>query len=58
MLAQFDPRQFAPTTPGGTNAAFTIDDESSGIIIEATEQLGRGWYLFDAQVHKPNPNPE
>jgi Bacterial protein of unknown function (DUF839) len=57
VVARFDPAQFAPVTPGGTDARFTIDEESSGII-DAREVLGRGWYLFDAQVHKTNPNPE
>ena len=53
VVAQFDPALFTPVTPGGTDAPFTIDEESSGII-DAKEVLGRGWFLFDAQVHKPN----
>ena len=56
VVAEFDPAQFEPATPGGTNAAFTIDEESSGIIA-ANEVLGRGWFLLDAQVHKANPDP-
>ena len=28
--------------------------QSSGII-DAKDVLGKGWYLFDAQVHKANP---
>jgi Bacterial protein of unknown function (DUF839) len=56
VVAQFDPALFKPVTPGGTDATFTIDEESSGII-DAREVLGRGWFLFDAQVHKTNPDP-
>jgi hypothetical protein len=56
VVAQFDPAQFKPVTPGGTDATFTIDEESSGII-DAREVLGRGWFLLDAQVHKAHPDP-
>ncbi len=56
VLAQFDPALFAPQTPGGTDAVFTIDEESSGII-DVHELLGKGWFLFDAQIHKANPDP-
>lgn len=56
VVAQFDKALFAPATPGGTDAKITIDEESSGII-DARKVLGRGWYLFDAQVHKASPNP-
>jgi Alkaline phosphatase PhoX len=55
VIAQFDPAQFKPVTPGGTDAPFTIDEESSGII-DVKDVLGRGWFLFDAQVHKTNPD--
>lgn len=40
VVAQFDPALFAPQTPGGTDAVFTIDEESSGII-DAREALGK-----------------
>ena len=56
VVAEFDPALFKPVTPGGTDAALTIDEESSGVI-DAKEVLGRGWYLLDAQVHKSNPDP-
>jgi hypothetical protein len=56
VVAQFDPALFRPVTPGGTDAAITIDEESSGII-DAREVLGKGWFLLDAQVHKANPDP-
>ena len=26
-------------------------------IIDAHEVLGKGWFLFDAQIHKTNPDP-
>jgi secreted PhoX family phosphatase len=52
-VATFDPARFTPGAPG----FITQDEESSGII-DAREILGHGWYLLDAQVHKPNPDPE
>jgi secreted PhoX family phosphatase len=52
-LATFDPARFTTGKPG----FITNDEESSGII-DAEKILGRGWYLFDAQVHKANPDPE
>jgi hypothetical protein len=55
-LATFDPALFRPATPGGTDAQLTIDEETSGII-DAGEVLGRGWFLFDAQVHRPHADP-
>jgi hypothetical protein len=39
VVAHFDPAQFGPVTPGGTDAPFMIDEESSGII-DAREVLG------------------
>jgi Bacterial protein of unknown function (DUF839) len=56
VIARFDPALFEPATPGGTDAAVTIDEESSGII-DAKDVLGRGWYLLDAQVHKAHLDP-
>jgi uncharacterized protein DUF839 len=52
VLATFDPALFAAGSP----TLITTDEESSGII-DARSVLGRGWYLFDAQVHKANPDP-
>jgi hypothetical protein len=52
-VATFDPALF---TPGAANFV-TQDEESSGII-DASDILGQGWYLLDAQVHKTNPDPE
>jgi hypothetical protein len=52
-VATFDPALFKP----GSTGFITQDEESSGII-DAARILGKGWYLFDAQVHKANPDPE
>jgi hypothetical protein len=52
-VAHFDPALFTGSGPN----FLTQDEESSGII-DAEEILGRGWYLFDAQVHRTNPDPE
>jgi hypothetical protein len=51
VVAQFDPALFSFATP-----VLTLNEETSGII-PAREVLGRGWWLFDAQVHRPNANP-
>jgi hypothetical protein len=53
VVATFDPDQFKPGAP----AFITQDEESSGII-DARKFLGHGWFLFDAQVHKANPEPD
>ena len=52
MVAEFDPELFAPGSPN----LITIDEESSGII-DAADLIGRGWFLFDAQIHAASPNP-
>jgi len=52
-VATFDPALFTLGSPG----FLTQDEESSGII-DAGKILGKGWYLLDAQVHKPNPDAE
>lgn len=49
VLAQFDPARFTPGAPGFV----TQDEESSGII-----DVGKGRFLFDAQVHLKNGDPE
>ena len=46
VVAQFDPALFSLATP-----VLTINEETSGIV-DAREVLGRGWWLFDAQVHR------
>ena len=55
--ARLCPERWRAWRQGGTNAPFgTVDEESSGII-DAKDVVGRGWFLFDAQVHKPHPDP-
>jgi hypothetical protein len=51
VLAQFDAALFSAPTP-----VLTINEETSGIV-DAREVLGRGWWLFDAQVHRPVAGP-
>lgn len=55
VVAQFDPALFSSIIPG--NPLTTTDEESSGII-DVSAQLGRGTFLFDAQVHSSNADPE
>ena len=49
QIAQHDPARFAVGAP----SFLTQDEESSGVI-DASEILGKGWYLFDTQAHFPN----
>lgn len=44
-IATFDPAKFAT---GANN--WTQDEETSGVI-DVENQLGPGWFLFDAQIH-------
>ena len=53
VVAEFDPALFRQGAPG----FITQDEESSGII-PAGRALGSGWWLFDAQVHKANPEAD
>ena len=55
ILARFDAARFsAPATGSAPAPGFiTTDEESSGII-----EIAKGEFLFDAQVHKANPDPE
>ena len=46
VVAEFDADLFSPGAP----AFITSNEESSGII-DASSVIGRGWWLFDAQVH-------
>jgi Alkaline phosphatase PhoX len=52
VLAEFDPELFRKEGSG-----FITEDEESSGIIDAREALGKGWFLFDAQVHKASPDP-
>lgn len=51
VLAEFDPAKFRA---GG--ASFLTEDEESSGIIDASKVLGKGWFLFDAQVHRAFPD--
>jgi hypothetical protein len=49
-VAHFDHARFEP----GAAGFLTQDEESSGII-DASDLLGDGWYLFDVQAHYALP---
>jgi hypothetical protein len=51
VVAQFDAKLFSFPNP-----VMTLNEETSGII-DARGVLGRGWWLFDAQVHRPVADP-
>jgi len=53
IIAQHDPARYTPGLPGFK----TTDEESSGII-DASEILGPGWFLFDVQSHNALADPE
>jgi hypothetical protein len=55
-VAHHNPKHFDPTILN--NSAFLTEDEESSGIIDAEHILGRGWFLFDVQVHKTDPDPE
>ena len=64
VLARFDPVLFAwrgERLPNGNPRLapdqLTFDEESSGII-DAHAVVGPRWFLFDAQIHKADPDPE
>lgn len=56
LLTQHDPARFGdiglPATP-----PFTQDEENSGVI-DASDILGRGWFLLDDQAHYDIGDPE
>lgn len=54
-VARHDPELFEP---GRNPARFITQNEESSGIIDARDILGRGWFLLDDQVHKPDPDPE
>jgi hypothetical protein len=48
MVAEADPTRFLPNAPN----FLTADEESSGII-DVSEFLGQGWFMFGVQAHYP-----
>ena len=52
VVAEFDPALFRKA-----GAGFLTEDEESSGIIDASKVLGKGWFLFDAQVHKAAADP-
>ena len=53
QVAAHNPKFFSPSSAG----LQTIDEEASGVV-DAEEFLGRGWFLFDSQNHKPSTDTE
>ena len=56
QIAEHNPKFFDPTILN--NSAFITQDEESSGLIDAEDILGKGWFLFDVQVHKANTDPE
>jgi hypothetical protein len=56
QVGEHNPKFFDPTILN--NPDFLTNDEESSGIIDAEYILGKGWFLFDVQVHKSNPDPE
>ena len=56
QVAAHNPKFFKPSSPS-TPDFQTIDEEASGVV-DAEEFLGRGWFLFDSQNHKPSTDTE
>jgi hypothetical protein len=54
-IAQHDPARFGP---GVDPARFITQDEETSGIIDATDALGRGWFLLVDQAHKASADPE
>ena len=56
QVAEHNPRFFDPSVPN--NPSFITQDEESSGIIDASDILGRGWFLLDVQAHKLSTDPE
>lgn len=56
QIAAHNPAFFDSTIPN--NPTFITQDEESSGIMDASHILGRGWFLFDVQVHKASSDPE
>jgi hypothetical protein len=55
-VAHHNPKFFDPTILN--NSDFITQDEESSGLIDAEDILGKGWFLFDVQVHKASTDPE
>jgi hypothetical protein len=51
-IAHHDAAHFEAPPPGTTNTGFITQDEESSGIIPLDRILGKGWYLFDSQIHE------
>ncbi|MCW5889530.1 MAG: phytase [bacterium] len=56
QVAEHDPRFFDASIP--SNPDFLTQDEESSGLIDAEDLLGKGWFLFDVQVHKVSADAE
>ena len=56
QVAQHNPKFFSGTA--ATNPNFLTNDEESSGVIDATDILGRGWFLLTVQNHKPSTDAE
>jgi hypothetical protein len=56
QVGEHNPKFFDPTILN--NSAFITQDEESSGLIDAEHILGRGWFLFDVQVHKASTDTE
>jgi hypothetical protein len=56
QVAEHNPRFFDAAIPD--NPAFITQNEEASGIIDASDILGRGWFLLDVQAHKPSRDPE
>lgn len=56
QVARHNPKFFEGTA--ATNPNFLTNDEESSGIIDASEILGRGWFLMSVQNHRPSAEAE
>ena len=56
-LAQHDPARFSGAPVPAPFGAFNTNEESSGIV-DASDVIGKNWYLLDVQAHYQATDPE
>ena len=56
QVAQHNPKFFRG--PAAANPNFLTNDEESSGVIDASDILGRGWFLLTVQNHKASADPE